>query len=171
MPEYTLNTCKTFKGSGGESPPVSRRAEAACVAFVGRVGEWCGLRWGASEGDTLTPHKWFVVDLPDTLSDSPAMPSPKFTFRLPAKDKASMLEVSKLFGAVSPGAFCAEMIGAVCSGDMERIKAFNAKLIRGMGEQLTLKLNSAMDVAFEAEKPAKKGRKPSKTGKGVRRAS
>lgn len=89
-----------------------------------------------------------------------------------------MLEVSKLFGAVSPGAFCAEMIGAICSGDLERIKAFNARLVRGMGEQLTLKLNTAMDAAFEphkpapaARKPAKKGRKPSKTGKGVRRAS
>jgi hypothetical protein len=35
-------------GWGMNHPPVSRRAEAACVAFVERVGEGCGLRWGAS---------------------------------------------------------------------------------------------------------------------------
>jgi len=81
-----------------------------------------------------------------------------------------MLEVSKIFGAVSPGAFCAEMIGAICSGDLERMKSFNARLVRGMGEQLTLKLNTAMDAVAEAGKPAKKARKPSKKGKGARHA-
>jgi hypothetical protein len=97
------------------------------------------------------------------------MPSPKFSFRLPEKDKASLLEMSKVYGAPSPGAFCAEMVGVMCSGDMERVKAFNAKLIKGMGEQLTLKLNLALDGATEAQKPANKPRKAGKRGKGAPR--
>jgi hypothetical protein len=97
------------------------------------------------------------------------MPSPQFSFRLPEKDKASLLEMSKVYGAPSPGAFCAEMVGVMCSGDMERVKAFNAKLIKGMGEQLTLKLNGALDAATGAEKQAKKPRKQAKKGKGAPR--
>lgn len=66
------------------------------------------------------------------------MPSPKFTFRLNAQDRHSLIEVSKLYGAPSPGAFCAAMVSAVCSGDPGRIAEFNSRLIRGMGEQLAL---------------------------------
>lgn len=93
------------------------------------------------------------------------MPSPQFSFRLPEKDKASLLEMSKVYGAASPGAFCAEMVGVMCSGDMERVKAFNARLIKGMGEQLTLKLNAALDGATDAEKP----RKTPKVKRGAKR--
>jgi hypothetical protein len=102
------------------------------------------------------------------------MPSPKFSFRLPEKDKASLLEMSKVYGAASPGAFCAEMVGVMCSGDMERVKAFNARLIKGMGEQLTLTLNGALDAATGAEKPAQKAptrRKVVQHRKGRRNAS
>lgn len=97
------------------------------------------------------------------------MPSPQFSFRLPEKDKAALLEMSKVYGAPSPGAFCAEMVGVMCSGDMERVKAFNARLIKGMGEQLTLKLNAALEGPAEAQKPAKKPRKPAGRGKGAPR--
>jgi len=97
------------------------------------------------------------------------MPSPQFSFRLPQKDKDALAEMAKVYGAPSPGAFCAEMVGAVCSGDMERVKAFNAKLIKGMGEQLTLKLNGALDAAVGAEKPAQEPRKAGKRGKGAPR--
>lgn len=129
--------------------------------------------WGRGRAGCVFPIHLFPHQSGSTLTvGHPArqaadMPSPKFTFRLPEKDKAALLEVSEIYGAVSPGAFCAEMIGAVCSGDMERIKAFNAKLIRGIGEQLTLTLNGALDAATGAEKPAKKARKPAKTGKGA----
>jgi hypothetical protein len=82
------------------------------------------------------------------------MPSPQFSFRLPAADKAALLEMAKIYGAPSPGAFCAEMIGVMCSGDLERVKAFNGRLIAKAGEQLTLKLNAAMDAA-DAVKPKK----------------
>jgi hypothetical protein len=97
------------------------------------------------------------------------MPSPQFSFRLPEKDKASLLEMSKVYGAASPGAFCAEMVGVMCSGDMERVKAFNAKLIKGMGEQLTLKLNAALDSATGAEKPQPQPLNAVKRGKGAGR--
>jgi len=135
------------------------------VAFA---GGWGRGRAGCVFPIHLFPHQsGLTLTVGHSARQAADMPSPKFTFRLPEKDKAALLEVSKIYGAVSPGAFCAEMIGAVCSGDMERIKAFNAKLIRGMGEQLTLTLNGALDAATGAEKPAKKARKLAKTGKGA----
>lgn len=93
------------------------------------------------------------------------MPSPQFTFRLPAKDKAALQEMSKIYGSPSPGAFCAEVVGAMCSNDPERVKAFNTRLIMRAGEQLTLKLNSAVDAAQPPEKPAKKPIKRAKAKK------
>ena len=95
------------------------------------------------------------------------MPSPQFTFRLPQKDKVALVEMAAIYGAPSPGAFCAAMVGALCSGDLERVKAFNARLVAGMGEQLTLKLNASMDAIAAAEKPAKKARKTFTKGKGA----
>lgn len=98
------------------------------------------------------------------------MPSPQFTFRLPQKDKEALTEMAAIYGAPSPGAFCAAMVGALCSGDLERIKAFNARLVKGMGEQLTLKLNASMDAIAAAEKPAKQATKRTAKGKGRSRA-
>jgi len=51
------------------------------------------------------------------------------------------------------------------SQDTERIKAFNGRLIRGMGEQLTLTLNASLDTLSAPEKPAKQARKRAGRGK------
>jgi hypothetical protein len=76
--------------------------------------------------------------------------SPQFSFRLKAEDKASVIELSKVYGAPSPGAFCAEMVSVMCSGDAKRISEFNTRLLTKMGEQL------ALDFVEKATKDAKK---------------
>ena len=75
--------------------------------------------------------------------------------------------MSKIYGAASPGAFCAELVGVMCSGDMERVKAFNGRLIARTGEQLTLQLNAAMDAATGRPRKAKEGQRRKKTAKGA----
>ena len=88
------------------------------------------------------------------------MPSPKFTFRLPAADLASVRELSKVYGANSPGGFIAEMVGAMCSGDARRVSAFNTKLMTKMGEQLALDFIGKAEK--QAEQRAQKAKKPAK---------
>jgi hypothetical protein len=96
------------------------------------------------------------------------MPSPTFTFRLPVKDKEALFQLAALYGS-SPGGFVAEMVGVICSGDFERIKAFNARLIANAGEQMTLKLNSAFDASVASKKPAQESVKRSTGRKGASR--
>jgi len=84
------------------------------------------------------------------------VPTPIFAFRLPVTEREALIEMSKLCGYPNPRAFLREMVGTMCSGDVERVKQFNARLIRAAGEQLILKLNGPL------EKPASTGRKPRK---------
>lgn len=91
------------------------------------------------------------------------MPSPKFSFRLPAEDKKNLLELSKVYGSPSPGAFCAEMVGALCSGNANRVAQFNTKLLQKMGEQLAF--DFAQKAAAQAEKSKKRPVKRKKGGK------
>jgi hypothetical protein len=105
---------------------------------------------------------------------------PVFTFRLPVEQAAALREMSKIYGAPTPSAFLREMVGASCSGDGEKIKAFNSKLIKGMGEQLTLKLNSLVDERPLGEKDpsvpanrvlrAKQGKAKARARKATRKA-
>lgn len=101
------------------------------------------------------------------------MGTPIYALRLPQKTQDDIAELSKLYGSPNSRAFAREILEVMTGGDIERIKAFNARLVRGMGEQLTLTLNTAIDTVTGAEprKPAKKPRKPAKKGKGARRAS
>lgn len=93
------------------------------------------------------------------------MPTPSFTFRLPAEKAAALREMAKLYGAGSSGEFLREMVGSMCSGDVEQVKAFNGRLFQRIGEQLTLKLNAALEpVAPVVRVPLKKG--PVKRRKG-----
>jgi len=91
--------------------------------------------------------------------------SPIFTFRLPAADLESVRELAKVYGAASTGAFIAELVGVVCSGDSARLTAFHTRLIQRVGEQLTLDLSAAMEAARTARKPAKQARKSAGRGK------
>jgi hypothetical protein len=96
------------------------------------------------------------------------MPTPHFNFRL-AEDKANSLrEMAKLYGAPNTSEFLREMVGAMCSGDVEQVKAFNGRLFQRIGEQLTLKLNATFDkvppVASAVPLALKKG--PVKRRKG-----
>ena len=79
--------------------------------------------------------------------------TPLFSFRLPVEQAAALREMSKLYGSPSPSAFLRDMVGSSCSGDSEKIKAFNARLIKGIGEQLTLKLNASIDEAMPPAVP------------------
>jgi hypothetical protein len=96
------------------------------------------------------------------------MPTPSFTFRLPSEKAAALREMAKLYGAGSAGEFLREMVGSMCSGDVEQVKAFNGRLFQRIGEQLTLKLNATFDklppVASAVPLALKKG--PVKRRKG-----
>jgi len=83
------------------------------------------------------------------------MPTPTFTLRLSAETQKSLADMAKVYGAPNTRAFAAEVLAVMSSGDIERVKAFNGRLIARAGEQLTLKLNAAMDAAV-AEKPKKR---------------
>jgi len=84
--------------------------------------------------------------------------TPNFVFRLPVDQAAALREMSKIYGSPNTSAFLREMVGSLCSGNAEKVKEFNAKLMRGIGEQLTLKLNAATDEAMPA--PASVAPKP-----------
>ena len=132
-------------------------------------GAGCG---GARQGETCSPpQKRFGIAPRITARITDGMGTPIYALRLPQKTQEDIAELARIYGAANARAFAREILEVITSGDIERIKAFNARLIKGMGEQLTLKLNSALDGPKEAEKPAKKPRKPAKKGKGARRAS
>lgn len=93
------------------------------------------------------------------------MPTPHFNFRL-ARDKAAALhQMAKIYGAPSTSEFLREMVGAMCSGQPDQVRAFVGKLIAKAGEQLTLQLTAPMDAAVAALKPKKKGIRKRKGGK------
>lgn len=102
--------------------------------------------------------------------DTGCMPTPHFSFRLPVDQADSLRDMAKLYGAKDTSSFLREMVGAMCSNDMEKVKAFNGRLATKMGEQLTLKLNAVLDEATGAGKKAKKARKVAQGRKGGGRA-
>lgn len=97
------------------------------------------------------------------------MPSPTFTLRLPAAEQLALAEMAKIYGATSVRGFAREILSMMASGDMERVKAFNARLIAGVGEQLTLKINSALDPVPLVKSKPRKHRKSGRVGKGGRK--
>jgi hypothetical protein len=76
------------------------------------------------------------------------MATPLFTFRMPRKDREALDIMAKIYGAPSSGAFCAEMVGVMCSGDTERVKAFVGRLIARAGEQMALEFGKMVDGAM-----------------------
>jgi hypothetical protein len=82
------------------------------------------------------------------------MGTPVYGLRLPKKVQDDLVVFAKIYGAVNGRAFAREVLEVMTSGDLEKVKQFNARLIRGVGEQLTLKLNATMDDAINAAKPA-----------------
>jgi hypothetical protein len=90
--------------------------------------------------------------------------SPIFSFRLPAKDLEDVREIAKVYGAPSTGAFIAQLVGAMCSGDAKRISEFNTRLMTKMGEQLAL--DFVEKATKDAKKRAKEAKRPLKQGKG-----
>lgn len=96
------------------------------------------------------------------------MPTPMFNVRLSPKVQTDLREMSKVFGSPTPSSFAREILETVCSGDLEKVKAFTARLIAKQGEQLTLKLNAVIDAAT-GQKPAQKPRKAAGRVKGAPR--
>jgi len=97
------------------------------------------------------------------------MPTPLFNFRLPANERAALVEMSKLYGAAHPSQFLREMVGAMCSGDPVRVQEFNARLVRAAGEQLILKLNAPLTLSPQkAPQPPARLVKPKKKRGGRR---
>lgn len=82
------------------------------------------------------------------------MAMPPFTFRLPSADRKNLLRVAKLTG-LSPGGLVAQMVGAICSGDLARMEKFNGDLVRAINGQLSLSLERTL-----VAKPKRKGGAP-----------
>jgi hypothetical protein len=101
------------------------------------------------------------------------MPSPIFTFRMPQKDREALNSMAKIYGAPSSGAFVAEMVGVMCSGDSERVKAFVGRLIARAGEQMALQFGRQIDEVMgskPAPKPVKALPLPRKGGRRAKRS-
>ena len=79
--------------------------------------------------------------------------TPHFAFRLPVEQAAALREMAKIYGAPNTSAFLRDMVGSSCSGDAEKIKAFNARLFKAAGEQLILKLNTSIDEVMPPPLP------------------
>jgi hypothetical protein len=75
------------------------------------------------------------------------MPTPIFGVRLPVKDRETLELVARVYGAKNASEFAREVLSVMCSGDVERIRNFNRRLIMAGGEQLILKLNAPLDAA------------------------
>lgn len=92
-----------------------------------------------------------------------------FALRLSPQVRQNLADMAKIYGSPTPSAFAREIITTMVSGDMEKVKAFNARLIAGVGEQLTLRLNATLDdaaaIASNAKKRPKKATKPPVKGK------
>lgn len=87
-------------------------------------------------------------------------------FRLGGPERATLFEVSKLYGAPSVSEFLREMVGAICSGDMARIQAFNVKLFERVGGQLALQLTVP---AAKVVSPVEKTKQPKRAVRRKRR--
>lgn len=99
------------------------------------------------------------------------MATPVFNFRLPVDQANGLREMAKVYGAKNTSDFLREMVGAMCSGQPEQIKAFVGRLIQRAGEQLTLQLTAPLDAVTKAQKPVKKAKKKAKGKKGGGHAS
>lgn len=87
------------------------------------------------------------------------MPTPLYCLRLPQKVQDDILTLSRMYGLPNGRAFAREILETITSGDMERIQAFNRRLMMGLGEQLALKLNEPLRALSEQQerKPKPKG--------------
>ena len=99
--------------------------------------------------------------------------SPKLTFRLPVGEREALSEMSKLYGSANVSEFLREMVGAMCSGELERVKAFNVQLMSKAGEQTALDFHSTamskLDELAGAHKRAVRGKGRKKGGRRARR--
>ena len=77
------------------------------------------------------------------------MPTPHFSFRLPAEKAEALREIAKIYGSANTSEFLRDLVSAIVAGEPSQLKAFYARLIAKAGEQLTLKLNAAVDSAME----------------------
>lgn len=92
------------------------------------------------------------------------MPSPVFAIRLPRQDRESLNLMAKVYGAPSSGGFVVEMVRVMCSGDVQAVNAFVARLIQRHGEQLTLDLRASVERSG-GKPPRKVERRPRKRGR------
>lgn len=83
------------------------------------------------------------------------MPTPIFTIRLSPKVQGDLRDLGAIYGAPNARAFAREILEVITSGEIERIKAFNQRLITRMGQQLVLKLNEVVDTQQKGDAPRK----------------
>lgn len=70
--------------------------------------------------------------------------------------------MAKCYGVATPSAFAREVLEVITSGDFDRIAQFQARLFKGLNQQMLLELQEAIPPA---RKPAQKRRKQAKRGK------
>ncbi len=86
------------------------------------------------------------------------MPSMVYNFRLPPNDRKNLLRVARLVG-LPPSTFVAMAVGAIVSGDLERLERFNADMVKAMNGQLSLSMERVL-VARPTVKRTRKGGSP-----------
>jgi hypothetical protein len=98
------------------------------------------------------------------------MATPIFNLRLSEKTQTELREIARIYGAPSAGGFVREMIEVMVSGNPERLKDFNRRLMSKVGEQLALNLNAVVDsVLPEPPRPPAKPIRKARKGRRVRR--
>lgn len=83
--------------------------------------------------------------------------TPLYALRLAEKTQQDLVAMSKVYGSPTPSAFIREILEVVVSGNIEKMNAFNRRLIMGMGEQMALKFEA--DLAKLNSLTARKTRK------------
>ncbi len=87
------------------------------------------------------PSIW--VDTWTACGTRNGMPTPRYDLRVPLADQRNIEQVAKIIGAKSGRAFAAHALGAICSGDENRIREFMENFFRGLSGQMTLNLMQA----------------------------
>lgn len=97
------------------------------------------------------------------------MGTPLYTLRLPQSVQDELHVMARIYGVSNGRQFVRELLEAVTSADPERIKVFNGRLYRGIGEQMTMKLIAAADEVMHSTVAPAKAAAPRKVVRRKRR--
>jgi hypothetical protein len=98
------------------------------------------------------------------------MAIPPYTLRVSFELRAKVEAIAEIYGSRTAPEFIRELLGAVCSGDLNQAQAFQSRLAEKLTGQMQLEIEAARNVGKPAVK-AKSRLGQGKGGRHVRRAS